>query len=342
MRSVVFLSGEDVELAIGELEGVISSFGVRCDIEKIDGRLALIHGAVPEGTAQRMGLCHFSGDLYRSSDPSMDDIREMICSYLKEMRKERSISVKIISPASIEPISPSTLFEEFCSIAREEGFKVHHRSPEHQTFLIIGKFAYIGEIKETTSRDLTRSRRGSKMPFNRPIIMEPQLARCMVNLSSLPPGSTILDPFMGPAGLSLEAGHLGHKVIGVERDPNILEGARKNIEAQGLSKMIVSHLGDSRLLNEYEWWNEISSIDGIVTDPPFGRSAPLMGEDPSRLLKEVIRVSSRKMRIGSPLVLDTDREEYLSDIDGFELIRTFPFRVHKSLTRYIGILEKVE
>ncbi len=336
----MLLSGEDVDLALGELEGVISSLGVRWDIEDIDGRLAIINGIVPEGTAQRMGLCHFSGDLYGSCEPSIGDIREMIRSYLQVMVKDRSISVKTISPASIEPLSSSTLFEEFCSIAREQGFKVNYRSSEHQTFLIIGKFAYMGEIKETTSRDLTRSRRGSKMPFNRPIMMEPQLARCMVNLSGLPLCSTILDPFLGPAGLSLEAGHLGHKVIGVERDPAIFEGARSNIEAQGLSEMIEPHLGDSRSLDDYDWWNEISSIDGIVTDPPFGRSAPLMGEDPSRLLKEVLTTAGRKMKRGSPLVLDTDREENLMELDTFDLVRTFPFRVHKSLTRYIGVLRR--
>jgi tRNA (guanine10-N2)-dimethyltransferase len=178
------------------------------------------------------------------------------------------------------------------------------------------------------------------MPFRRPIVMEPHLARSMVNLTGLPPGSIILDPFMGPGGLSIEAGHLDYRVMGVERDPDIFRGALSNIEAQGLTQSITAHLGDSRNLSDYEWWGQLDHIDGIVTDPPFGRSAPLMGEDPTVLLKDVLGSAGRKMKTGSPLVLDTDRESNLSGLDGFELHRTFPFRVHKSLTRFIGVLKK--
>ena len=63
-------------------------------------------------------------------------------------------------------------------------------------------------------------------------------------------------------------------------------------------------------------------------------------ESPSELIFEVISKASLKMESGSVIVMDTSREENLRNIVGFDLERTFGFRVHKSLTRYIGILRK--
>lgn len=340
MRSLVFLSGENPDLALGELKGVLKALG-GATVAKVDGRAVIFDKEVPDGTAVRMGLCHFSGSLFGTCEAVQPEIEELIGKYLDSSNKKKSISVKAVSPEGKEHLSTHSLFKTFDRISREREFKVHHRAPDVRVFLIVGSSVYIGTILKETRRELPRKRRGSSMPFRRPIVMEPPLARSMVNLSGLPPGSLIIDPFLGPGGLAIEAGHLKYKVIGVEKDPEILNGAISNIRSQGLEDHIQVHGGDSRYLDREDWWKELGDIDGIVTDPPFGRSAPLMGEDPSELLREVLSKCGKKLRTGAPLVLDTDREGNLQDIDGFELLRTFPFRVHKSLTRFIGLFEKI-
>jgi tRNA G10 N-methylase Trm11 len=65
-----------------------------------------------------------------------------------------------------------------------------------------------------------------------------------------------------------------------------------------------------------------------------------MGENPGELLKGVLSIASSKMDAGSPLVMDTDTREFLDGQDDFNIRKVFPFRVHKSLTRYIGLLRR--
>jgi putative methyltransferase (TIGR01177 family) len=341
VKSLLFLSGEDQHLAESELLGVLKSLRSESKPVIRDGRCLIFNESIPAGTAKRMGYCHFSGSLFGHCSKEDDEIDNLISDFIRDQDPGSTITVKTVSPDGKDHLSTTRLFEKFTLTAGENRLKLNHRNPDTRSFLIVGERVYIGEVEETTDRGLARSRRGSKMPFNRPIVMDPFMARCMVNLTGLPSGSKILDPFMGPAGLSIEAGHLGHLVIGVERDPEIFEGASRNIEAQDLGSMIQPQLGDSRKLEEYPWWNEIKSIDGIVTDPPFGRSASLMGEDPSELVREVISIAGRKMKRGSPLIMDSSMEEILLDIPGFRMVKSFPVRIHRSLTRFIGVLERI-
>lgn len=60
-----------------------------------------------------------------------------------------------------------------------------------------------------------------------------KLARIMVNLASIEPGSIIWDPFCGSGTLLLEALHLGYDVLGSDVDTNAVENTRKNIEWMG-------------------------------------------------------------------------------------------------------------
>ncbi len=340
MKGFILLSGEDIDLALGELEGVLRSFGSSISIESVDGRSVILTGPVPDGAADSMGLCHFSGDLKDACESMGGSIHDMVVRVLQGLDMKRTISVKVSSPEGEGELSRNALFTDFCLSASERGFRLHHREPDLGMFLIIGENAYMGIIKERSNRSTMAERRGSRMPFNRPIVMEPKLARAMVNLTGLCKGSVVMDPFLGPAGLAMEAGHLGFNVIGVERDPMIYKGALMNIEAQGLSADISAFNTDSRKLDETDWWKKVKRIDGIVTDPPFGRSAPLMGEDPSELLMKVISVISPKMEKGAPLVMDTDQNDNLEKLKDFNVKRVYPFRVHRSLTRFIGVLEK--
>jgi tRNA (guanine10-N2)-dimethyltransferase len=169
--------------------------------------------------------------------------------------------------------------------------------------------------------------------------MDPRLARAMLNISGLPPGSRILDPFMGPGGLAVEASHLGLRYTGIEIDPEILSGARRNLEYLGGDIPARGVLGDSRRMDELDLGPE-RYFDGIVTDPPFGRSASLRGSEGGRLVREVLGKAHRLLREGSPVVLDAADPTFLNDLEGFRLELTLPHRVHRSLTRHIIVLTK--
>ena len=179
------------------------------------------------------------------------------------------------------------------------------------------------------------------MPFERPVVMAPSLSRAMVNLSGLPPGSRVLDPFMGPGGLMIEAGLVGLECTGVEIDEEVAAGALKNIEHMGLSESVDVHMGDSRYLTSMKWFLDKAPFDGIITDPPFGRSARIGGESAGGLLVEVISTTLPHLRDGAPVVLDVVDVEVLDRLEGLEIVDTYPIYVHKSMTRHLTLLRKV-
>jgi tRNA G10 N-methylase Trm11 len=66
-----------------------------------------------------------------------------------------------------------------------------------------------------------------------------------------------------------------------------------------------------------------------------------MGKDPEELLVEVLKEVDDLMVPGSPLVLDSSSHEVLERLPGFHLERRYDIRVHKSMTRNIGVLSKL-
>ncbi len=67
--------------------------------------------------------------------------------------------------------------------------------------------------------------------FFHPGVLMPRVARALANLSGIKPGELFLDPFCGTAGILIEAGLMGARVIGVDAQEKLVEGARMNLEA---------------------------------------------------------------------------------------------------------------
>ncbi len=341
MKGSIFLTGEYPELAFAEVEGALKALGENIGLHDPDERMILADRSLPPDLAGRLGFSHFTGGPVTIAGSCLPAIMDGAGNLLENVSPELTISVFVKVPSGKFDFSSSDLFEAVEEEIRSRGLKLRHRNPDRTMFIIVRDEAYIGWIGEWTQRNSAVLRRGSRMPFNRPVMMDPRLARVLVNLSGLPPGSLILDPFLGPGGLAIEAAHLGLKVIGMEMDPVICKGARENVSHQGLPDSIRIIEGDSRELCKNAGSLDIEKIDGIITDPPFGRSAGTMGKDPDELLVEVLREVDDLMDAGSPLVLDSSSAGILENLPGFGLKRRFDIRVHKSMTRSIGVLEKI-
>jgi tRNA (guanine10-N2)-dimethyltransferase len=340
MAGMVFLTGEAPDLALAEVKGALKAIGSISQVESPDDQIALLSDDPPQGLARRLGFSHFSGMVDSVVSLDIENILDGIPSSLKKIDEDLSISWRIKLPKGAAGFSSSDLFRKIDSMARKDGRSVKHRSPDVTIYIIARNKAYIGRILETSERLSAEWRRGSRMPFNRPIVMDPRLSRVLVNLSGLTPGSKILDPFMGPAGLAIEAADLGLNVIGVEKDPEIFHGAMVNVDQMGLSESIVIKNGDSRRITEYPWSEELKGIEGVITDPPFGRSAATGGSDPGVLIHHVMEEIFDILPKYAPLVIDSPSPTIIEEINGFTLEDMFSFRIHKSMTRHIAVLRK--
>lgn len=176
-----------------------------------------------------------------------------------------------------------------------------------------------------------------KRPFFYPGSMSPKLARCMVNLTRIHSGETLLDPFCGTGGILIEAGIIGVRVIGTDIDYKMVKGTRENLQHCGIQ--------DYRVFQEDARKLTLSSkVDAIVTDPPYGISASTGGEKSENLYQQSMRSLEGLIKDDGLLCLATphylDLDEVLKGTK-FKIIEQHHIRMHKSLTRVISVLGKV-
>jgi len=81
----------------------------------------------------------------------------------------------------------------------------------------------------------------------------------------------------------------------------------------------------------------VKHVDGIATDPPYGRSSSTNGELVPDLIRRAFGSLSKIMDAGSRLVMvmhDPALADYAGD---FELIESHELWVHRSLTRHFCV-----
>ncbi len=341
MKGFLYLSGENPPLARAELLSAYRSIGAQDLPVVFNDRIAIIEHELPRGFVDRLGLCHFAGVLERVCPPEMDSIMAAVEVTIDKLDRGLSLSPLVKMHRGTLPFTAEEMFRGIERAIGAAGRKLRLRAPDKKIFVVVSKDAYVGHMTPTSSRSELMSRRGSKLAFSRPVMMDPRVSRSMVNLLGLPVGSSIMDPFMGPGGLIMEAARLGYDCTGIEVDPRVLEGALKNLDGEGISGSVRAYLGDSRSIGSIKAVMAKAPFDGILTDPPFGRSASSGGNDPGELLRLVLTSARPLLVDGAPVVLDAPDERMLEGLKGYELSSVLKFRVHKSLTRHIGVLKAV-
>jgi tRNA (guanine10-N2)-dimethyltransferase len=184
------------------------------------------------------------------------------------------------------------------------------------------------EEVSTVDRQSATARRMPQLPFQRPVSLPPRLARAAANLARIRPGDRVVDPFVGTGSLLAEAGLLGGRLVGVDRDPAMIRGALENLRHLGLDadELVV---GDSGAIDVRD---PTARFDAVLTDPPYGRSSSTGGESAADLVARVLPRWADRVRPGGRVVIVvSDGSEPL----GGEWVRelSIPVRVHRSLTR---------
>jgi tRNA (guanine10-N2)-dimethyltransferase len=176
-----------------------------------------------------------------------------------------------------------------------------------------------------------------KRPFFYPGSMSPKLARCMVNLTRLKKGETLLDPFCGTGGILLEAGIIGARVVGTDIDYKMVKGTEENLQHCGIDDYQLFHEDARKFKLPYQ-------VDAIATDPPYGISASTGGEKSNELYQQSVLSMQGLIKDEGLVCLATphylDIPETLAGTN-FEIIEQHHIRMHKSLTRVISLLEKI-
>ncbi len=136
-----------------------------------------------------------------------------------------------------------------------------------------------------------------------------------------------MDPFSGTGGIVLEAGAIGMRAVGADVRRTMAVGARGALRRLGASAdFVIADAGRG------PW--KTGSVDGIATDPPYGRAASTKGENPLKLYDRAFSSIAELLPTGAYAAAVLPTEESI-DVVGrhLELVERHSLRVHKSLTR---------
>jgi Predicted DNA modification methylase len=120
-------------------------------------------------------------------------------------------------------------------------------------------------------------------------MLEPRLARALVNLSRPVVGGVLLDPFSGTGGVLLEGEVVGCLPVGVDLDWRMARGALRNVSWAGSIGGIIR--GDARAL-------PVGRADCAASDLPYGRMSSSHGSSTEELLSSVVGQLPRILRTG--------------------------------------------
>ncbi len=178
-----------------------------------------------------------------------------------------------------------------------------------------------------------------RMPKQRPISMpytlKSDMARVCINLLKLKEG-TILDPFCGIGGILLEARDMNFKIIGNDISWNDLKYFKENYSHYFNGETPTRILADSALPFLKE-----ETVNGIVTDIPYGRCSRKLGED---LYEGFLREAQKTLKKGNRIVIVYANFVEFKDIalKYFNEVVEINQYINRSMTRHILVLENTK
>lgn len=340
MNTLTFLlSGEHPTIPSSEVIGAIEAENRTWEIfEEIDQVLTVETDADAQKLSGRLGMCHWIGENFGISN--INDLMDSIGSsdLIDFLPPSESIAVRVKRIKQHPPdVDTQELAEEIADELLEAyNYEVNLERPENEVVILLseGK-CVVTVIRAKVDRSSFSERKPSRRASVHPSTMQPNFARALVNLARTPRDGTFLDPFCGVGGILLEAGLIGAKPIGVDINPDLLDGAEENLEEWEIE--------DYELLPEDARELEIEDVDAIATDPPYGRQASTGGSELDDLYENSLPVLTRTLKVGGHLCITAPTELNLR-----EMAKDYPLhlrekhhqRVHRSLERNIYVFRR--
>ncbi len=207
-------------------------------------------------------------------------------------------------------------------------------TPDVDLRVVRGRRTYLYAVSAEVDRGEYDARAARHRPFARPFVLHPRYARALVNLTGVSAGRTLLDPFCGTGGILMEAFLVGARSVGADLRPDVVEGCGQNLRHFGMEAAL--HVADVG-----EILTTVGRVDGIATDPPYGRGATTRGEDLPHLLRRAFDAFHDVLRPGGCVAIALPDPE-LMDIGRphFVLREWHKVRVHRSLDRYFCLFQQ--
>ena len=325
-----------------ELVGEDDAFATREAASSCSAITAFAPGLAIAGSISRvesLAYTRHASELLGHTTADIDDARTLLRA--ASIDRMGTVAVRARDVRGTAGVDTQRAERKIGSVLTERGFAVDLDEPDHELrALFSGDSCALGWLAERSVRDYGK-RKPSKRPFFQPGSMDPLLARALVNIAGTRPGTRVLDPMCGTGGILIEAGLAGGDVIGLDAQPKMVRGARKNLDQYLGSGEVI---GGSATRLPFR----AGSIDAVVFDAPYGRQSkivdtgdePEQPEPPNGLAYLVATTLTEARRVASRAVCVGDRRwDQAANKAGWSIETVFQRRVHRSLTRHILVLE---
>lgn len=298
--------------------------------------------------SKRLGMTHCIYEIKGMSKPEEDEILAVVknadIDNIMGHWHTFAVRVKGKKPPSLE----RGLEKKAGEIIKRKGYKVNLTNPSKTFALLFTKqTCFFCLLLHSVDKKQFEERKPHIRPFFSPGVIMPKIARALVNLSGVKEKELFLDPFCGTGGILIEAGEIGARVIGIDVQGKMVRGAEENLGFYGLNGNLI--VGDASKIALRD-----NSVDAIATDMPYGRSSLVSGScltesrytslpsSRERLYQDALDEIHRVLKTRGKAVIVSNSSSFLSlsRRHDFHVLEKHTYRVHKSLSRYIAVLEK--
>ncbi|MGB9854562.1 MAG: DNA methyltransferase [Candidatus Bathyarchaeales archaeon] len=338
------LSGEHETLPVSELKAILEAEGhayrvlEKLDqVLKVEASLECVSAVKKRAAFTR--LCGF--ELFTCEAEPGQAVKAIRAINLDEfLKKGESFAIRIKHVKThAQQVDSMALERKIGEIILKmaEGAKVNLQNPEKTFtgFLTDNKLVFGLKLAEISPKSFTE-RRAKKKPFFHPSAMPPKLARCMVNLAEPKAGELVFDSFCGTGSILIEAALMGCRVLGLDVQRRMVNGSLRNfahfsVKPEGLV------MADARN-------PPIKTVDCVVADPPYGRSATTLKRTTKQIVEDVLKAVYDMLEKGRRICMASPKTIGIGSIGedlGYKHLESHFVYVHRSLTREIAVFEKI-
>ncbi|MFD1646571.1 methyltransferase domain-containing protein [Haloarchaeobius litoreus] len=345
------LGGEDDAFAACEAASAATG------VERIGGGLAIAH-SVATDRVRGLAYTRRASELLGRTDASVDSAVALL--EAAPIDREGTVAVRARDVRGDTGVSTSDTERALGQVLVDRGFAVDLDDPDHELRALFAPASddgddspegpdvaageagvcALGWLVTESVRDFG-DRKPTDKPFFQPGSMDPLLARAVTNVAGAGPGSRILDPMCGTGGVLVEAGLVGADVVGVDAQAKMANGARQNLahflddgDAHPIAEPGDWHVcrGDATRLPLVD-----DAVDAAVFDAPYGRQSKI---ETHALDDLVAGALAESRRVADRAVVVADRSwAGVARRAGWTVEASFERRVHRSLTRYVLVLD---
>lgn len=341
MKYIVALSGENVSLAISELEALFSPN--KLSVVKQTKAQIIINSEIKENELIKLAnrsamLKSVSTHIADMNNLFLNAFDKINWSWVKSPFCVRVQDLTKSKGPEIESHLASLIWQKL------KNPSVNLEKPKTTVYFTIDEHKItLAKLLWKKQKARFKLRNPAKRPATHPTALKPKLARLLTNLSRANKG-ILLDPFCGTGAILTEASILGCKVIGTDIDSRMIDRAKINFNFYKQIYKYKSHrifkLDVASLSKQFK----SNSIDAIATDPPYGRSSYVGANNIKELYKTFLTQSHKVLKKGKCLAMLYPHYIPVKKIlakNKWKILCDNGIYVHGGLTRKVLVLKKI-